>query len=354
MTPQGFNTTSFRKPTSERPKHVSSSCRRFYSHSPPSRQQPPQDAASPNSRADPSAATHTANTRLRNSSGRNNSPGGVQEDIHQENLARVLSMSPQEVEEAQQEIFSTLSPASLDLLRRRGRAQATGSNPSGGRNRCVGAATAGGNGDGDPQTGEIIGAPSSVRGVTVTAGDSLCESDAPDVVQTPASALPITSDDDTMAAAGHTDRKSRDDPPSDIWRSSAAGPAGGAPTGAQRAATRAGGIDSEESLAAALQYLPWEERVKSSWTVSVSEAGTRNDDQGGGGGGFGKEVVRVDLDGVPVGSGVVVSAGAGGQGPGKDEEVVMAAAATAMALYHHGDDPEKPGYTPTELIRLAR
>ncbi|CAN0535815.1 unnamed protein product, partial [Scytosiphon promiscuus] len=42
-------------------------------------------------------------------------------DIHEENMSRVSAMSPDEIAEAQMEIRSILTPASLEMLKRRGR-----------------------------------------------------------------------------------------------------------------------------------------------------------------------------------------------------------------------------------------
>ncbi|CAN0412029.1 unnamed protein product, partial [Ectocarpus fasciculatus] len=121
-------------------------------------------------------------------------------------------------------------------------------------------------------------------------------------------------------------------------------PAPGAPTGAQRAATAAGGINSEEALEAALLTLPPEERAKSRWTlaagVTTAAAGGPGDTGGRGGG----DEARVDLDGAVV----VVPAGDGGGGSARDGGEGL------EALHHHGDDPDKAGYTPSELVRLAR
>ncbi|CBN79269.1 Protein of unknown function [Ectocarpus siliculosus] len=126
--------------------------------------------------------------------------------------------------------------------------------------------------------------------------------------------------------------------------------------GKTRAATAAGGIDSEEALEAALLTLPPEERAKSRWTLTVSGdaavttaaaaavvATAAAGGPGGTGGRGGGDEARVDLDGA-----VVVLAGDGGGGSASDGGEGL------EALHHHGDDPDKAGYTPSELVRLAR
>lgn len=305
---------------------------------------------------------------------------GTHEDIHHENLARVSSMSLEEVEEAQAEIFSTFSAASLDILRRRGRAQATGSYSSGGRSHGHGDGEAGGTGGAKGQTGSPTDAPSSPASLSkqrdtdassalIAAAtlrpNSVNGTDNAQVV--PMATAPremasntedsntdkVTREDEHTPAADATAGRTNntggngDGEPDDVCRRSV----GGAPTGAQRAATLAGGVDSEEGLAAALKSLPQEERAKSSWMMS-STAATGDAGEGGEGGGGdvvaecvadgGSDcpreelVVRVDLDGVPV------------------EGAEEASAGVTSALYHHGDEPGKAGYTPAELVRLAR
>ncbi|CAM9954893.1 unnamed protein product, partial [Discosporangium mesarthrocarpum] len=61
------------------------------------------------------------------------SPPTTVGSIHAENLSRLAAMSPLEVQEARQEIFSTLSKAAIEMLRNRGQAKATAG--VGGRSR---------------------------------------------------------------------------------------------------------------------------------------------------------------------------------------------------------------------------
>ncbi|CAM9864397.1 unnamed protein product [Scytosiphon promiscuus] len=240
---------------------------------------------------------------------------GIPGDIHEENLSRVSAMSPDEIAEAQQEIRAALPQGALEMLMRRGRG-------AGGRSQGAAAAaaavTAGGE---DKHKGDSNGVDSPKTAPTATA--TATATTAPDDAET------------TIAGA-------------------AAGGAGaaqsttrGAPTGAQRAATAAGGIGSEEALEAALLTLPPEERAKSSWTLGEDDGDAETGEAYGAGGGQGRgrrgTEARVDLDGVVVPT-VPAAVGGGGGEEGRGRG----------ALHHHGDDPGEAGYTPSELVRLAR
>lgn len=235
-------------------------------------------------------------------------------------------MSTSEITEAQQEIRATLSSSAIETLMRRARDKQrgpatkdmNGSDQGGGRvgNHIVGSDLAStGDGRGVPKRNTCL--PSASRIVAVTGGDTPgIEEDAG-----------RGSDRKTPVACEAPVQNVLADS-ADVFDSpSSVEPLGG-PTYAQRAATAAGGVGSEQALQAALQMLPSEERAKSAWTLS-DDALTQGGVARGGGG---KEA-RVDLDG---------------------ELVVMTAEGINEALHHHGDDPGKAGYTPSELIRLAR
>lgn len=308
------------------------------------------------------AATSGARSKLQNSR------GGIPADIHEENLSRVSSMSPREVEEAQQEIRATLTPADIEMLMRRGRAKAKGrprvADGADGRagpsaqasNRPLLATTeeetAAHEGRSEKDTATITesmspeeknpvdsiardsGATAKAAGV-LTAGGVMTDNQAAEESQ----AVPPTLQCDKAPSNG-----GGFGPAAGVAIENGLGGGrglAGGPTGAQRAATAAGGIDSEEALAAALLLLPREERAKSSWTLGVGGTEIADEEEGGRGGV--DEVARVDLEGVPV----VRNAAPGGEGREKE-------ATSSSALYHHGDDPGKAGYTPAELVRLTR
>ncbi len=233
--------------------------------------------------------------------------GGIPGDIHEENLSRVSAMTQEEIAEAQQEIRAALSPEALEMLMRRGRGG--GGRVKGAAARAApAAAPAAAEIKEDKQVAGVPGPPAGVAGATSTAA-AACATRA--------------------AAAASAAAAATAGPPKAT---------SGAPTGAQRAATAAGGVDSEEALEAALLTLPPEERAKSSWTLSAADAAAPPA-AASGGGGQGRGEARVDLDGAAVPAAAEAEA-TGGEGSG--------------ALHHHGDDPEKAGYTPSELVRLAR
>ncbi|CAN0050888.1 unnamed protein product, partial [Hapterophycus canaliculatus] len=248
--------------------------------------------------------------------------GGIPGDIHEENLSRVSAMSPDEIAEAQQEIRAALPPGALEMLMRRGR--------GGGRQTQGVAATV---------VAATAAAVTAEEEVEHKRGSNGVDSSRTTPTAT-ATAANTTVSNATIAGATATEST-----------------ASGAPTGAQRAATAAGGIGSEEALEAALLTLPPEERAKSSWTldgdVKMAQAsggsgsGSGGSGSGGGGGGRGKRgrEARVDLDGVVVPP-APAPAPAGG-GAGEEER-------GREALHHHGDDPGEAGYTPSEMVRLAR
>lgn len=258
--------------------------------------------------------------------GSGNSGNGIPNEIHQENLSRVASMSASEIAEAQEEIRATLSSSAIETLMRRARDKRrgpaaedkNGSGQGGGGvgNHIVGSDPASiGDARGLPKRNTLL--PSGSRIGTVAGKDT--PGIAKDAGRGSNRKTPVACE--APAQIAFADSAAVVDSPSSVE------PLGG-PTCAQRVATAAGGVGSEQALQAALQMLPSEERAKSAWTLSdgvLTQGGVAT-------GGDGKEA-RVDLDG---------------------ELVVMTAEGITEALYHHGDDPEKAGYTPSELVRLAR
>ncbi|CCI41092.1 unnamed protein product [Albugo candida] len=101
-------------------------------------------------------------------------------------------------------------------------------------------------------------------------------------------------------------------------------------------------IRSEEDLLRQSQYLPLEERAKHDWMLPLEEtehAGGKplSDERNGFSGiryDFEGDVLSIDKDGVA----------------GRE----CARPALSSGLYHHGDDPQQPGYTLSELEHLAR
>lgn len=278
--------------------------------------------------------TSRRGTRGSDSGGGNrvNSGDGIPYEIHQENLSRVASMSASEIAEAQQEIRATLSSSAIETLmrrardKRRGRAtmDKDGSGEGGGQvgNHIVGSDLAStGDARGVPKRDILLPSGSRIGAVAggVTPGigkDAGRGSDRETPVSCEAPAQNASAD-----SAAVID-------PAPIVDSLASVELLGGPTCAQRVATAAGGVGSEQALQAALQMLPSEERAKSAWTLSDGAL-----TQGGAAGRRGGQEARVDLDG---------------------ELVMVAVEGMSEALHHHGDDPEKAGYTPSELVRLAR
>lgn len=274
----------------------------------------------------------------RGGTGRRGGGGGnIPDDIHEENLSRISAMSPDEIADAQQEIRAALPPGALEMLLRRGReggGKAATGTPTSSAAASAGETKAGG--EENHREGKRSPAPVATgdEGGRLNGGGSLRST----------ATAPATSGADAAAAAA----AAADSPSRKTTR--------GAPTGAQRAATAAGGIDSEEALEAALLTLPPEERAKSRWTTltaggdaavtaaaAAAEATAAAGGSGGKGGRGGVDEVRVDLDGA-----VVELAGDEGGGSAGD------AGEGLEALHHHGDDPDEAGYTPSELVRLAR
>ena len=236
---------------------------------------------------------------------------GIPSDIHQENLSRVSAMSPEEIAEAQQEIRAALPPGALEMLMRRGRGQKGGGKRPAAETTTKPAAT----------TEHPAGAAATALPAAATAA---------------ARANPAADSTTTVDASAAAAAAVGYDGGGAVHKTTS-----GAPTGAQRLATAVGGVDSEEALEAALLTLPPEERAKSSWTLNDGDAAVTavaGATGGAGGGGArqgGRGEARVDLDGA-----VVAATGAGAEGRG--------------ALHHHGEEPDKAGYTPSELVRLAR
>lgn len=238
---------------------------------------------------------------------------GIPSDIHQENISRVSTMSADDVAEAQQEIRSALSPEAIEMLMRRGRrgrGKASGKPPEHtGKGAFAASAKPSGLAATEAHTersGAVIHSPNGACDGFDNAGD-------------------VTTEEDDGAGASSA--------------SLGTAPDGrrGAPTGAQRAATAAGGIDSEEALAAAVLSLPLEERIKSSWTMSGADGRGKGDNGESKGG-----EARVDLDGAVV------------RELSLDGEAGTKGGNAHVALHHHGEDPDKAGYTPSELVRLTR
>lgn len=267
-------------------------------------------AASVSTSASASASKVTAVDNRAGGGGRQAS--GIPSDIHQENLSRVSAMSPEEIAEAQQEIRAALPPGALEMLMRRGRGQKGGGKRPAAETTTKPAAT----------TEHPAGAAATALPAAATAAARA----------NPAADSTTTVDASAAAASAAVGY----DGGGAVHKTTS-----GAPTGAQRLATAVGGVDSEEALEAALLTLPPEERAKSSWTLNdgnaaVTAVGGVTGGAGGGGarqGGRGE--ARVDLDGA-----VVAATGAGAEG--------------RWALHHHGEEPDKAGYTPSELVRLAR
>lgn len=287
--------------------------------------------------------------------------GSILGDIHEENLSRVSAMSADEVAEAQQEIRSALSPAALEMFMRRGRAKESKAVLGGGKGeererRAVPAAGAAGGGAeaagsgmigvGVVEGGERSSSGRETRRITGGADETDRGSSKEDDEEGGGEEMLAETDGIVLVGrgGGGVNEEDRQHGSSVVVRGGLAAGAKepdlrtGAPTGAQRAATAVGGVDSEEALEAALRSLPPDERAKSSWTLSGSV-----DAADGGGQGGGRGEARVDLDGA-----VVVGATEG------DGELLVRDGRDGRALHHHGDDPGEAGYTPSELLQLAR
>lgn len=231
------------------------------------------------------------------------------------------AMSSEEIEEAQREIHASLSSDTIEMLMRRGRAKTA--TPGLAEHSAASAGFL----DGDsavprsasgPSQAGGTGHPNDARAVTVVEGaPNIDDGNAADAMRRP------------------PDKGGGGNPGTGGERSGEEGALSGAPTRAQQRATAAGGIDSEEGLAKAIASLPQDERAKSLWASNAGDAPVGDGFQGDDGSepayGASVGVVRVDLDGNPVES-----------------------TASGEGLHHHGDDPDKAGYTPPELLRLAR
>ncbi|KDO18923.1 hypothetical protein SPRG_15765 [Saprolegnia parasitica CBS 223.65] len=88
-------------------------------------------------------------------------------------------------------------------------------------------------------------------------------------------------------------------------------------------------ISNDAELASAVQSLPDEERAKHEWMTSLPPTTSSSSSSS-------STAVRVDFNGLVL--------------PATDELLPP----SHSGLYHHGDDPDRPGYTIEELLLLAR
>lgn len=260
------------------------------------------------------------------------------------------AMSPQEVEEALREIRETLPPEAVQMLKCRGRDR-TAAEADIGCQSTTGThkenlsteqrVESGVLSEGQPRAPSVAGGNETSRRGTGPRPDSVLSQKA--IKGHDAHHNDAGGELDSGVHEGgnraHLDgvQQQQKDPGKSISKIDE--PSGGnldvlagAPTRAQRAATAAGGINSQQTLAAAVASLPHAERAKLSWTSSIGDPITTE------GGTNEGAVVRVDLDGKPI-------------APAEFGEGHVEA---ATELYHHGDDPGRAGYTPTELLRLTR